>query len=656
MNCDPCLLPVAQKGDPCREVKDMKIIKAFVIAALFLVIPGPLRAEGLGGLHISYLDGDVQVAPADGSDWLPASLNMPLQQGDRLWVPDEARLELQFASGAVIRLDRESALDILALDEASAQVYLAQGRAYLNSWNLSEGSLDLSTPLASARALNRSIFTADVAEDGTTHIAVLKGVVDVGSRSGATAVSAGTTIAVRDEGYADIGSPGYPDAWEEWNRERDSRFAGEGEGESYRYLPAELRTYAADLDANGRWMYAEGYDRVWVPSGTYAADWAPYRLGRWVWVGGDYVWISYEPWGWAPYHYGRWVHAAGIGWCWVPPAAGAAYWGPGFVSWVTTPDYVAWLPLAPGEIYHGYGYYGPASVNITNVTVYTAPKPVVYKNVHVHNSFTVISREAFLSGKVRTIHIKENPFLREHAGHGRPQWKPRKETRAPVFKEIPQRRLPPQRLREITAKEIRPERPVTPGRTRPVIKRGEPGPRVIVPTERERKTQIAPQEIPQRPDVQKPFGKPGPRVIVPADKERESRIAPRAIPQRPDVQRPFTVKPDEKPQSIREAVQKRQDSRDRTKSVTQPPTRVPGATPYHGRTAPEEVKQHSQPPSKVAGRPEPAVKQQSVRSARPGRPGETQKARPEKPEFEGRDKGERERPEGREAFGKERRN
>ena len=136
-----------------------------------------------------------------------------------------------------------------------------------------------------------------------------------------------------------------------YGRFEDRRYA------STRYLPRELDTYASDFDDNGRWVNAPGYGYVWTPTVSVSVGWSPYSNGRWCWVGGDYVWIGYEPWGWAPYHYGRWSYVASIGWFWVPPARGAAYWGPGYVGWVSTPTYVAWVPLAPGEIITSYSIH-----------------------------------------------------------------------------------------------------------------------------------------------------------------------------------------------------------------------------------------------------------------------------------------------------------
>lgn len=465
-------------------------IKPFIVSVLFLLSPGLLHADGLGSIHISHLEGDVQVASEDSGEWVPASVNMPLREGDRLWVPDESRAEVQFQTGTVVRLDEESALDILRVDGSSAQFYLAQGRAYLNFWNVTEGFLQIDTPLTSVTVSTRSIFMVDVADNGTTELSVLKGIIEADSRSGTTTVTAGKKLIVHDRGYTDLSSLGRSDRWEEWNSKRDARLAHEGE--STRYLPAELRPYAGDMDAHGRWVYVAGYDYVWTPTVVYASDWAPYRVGRWTWIGNDYVWVSYEPWGWVPYHYGRWAFAARIGWFWVPPSRGGVYWSPGYVSWVHTPTYVAWAPLAPGEIYYGYGYYGPLSVNITQVNIYNVRKKSVHKNIHVRNAVTVIDRDTFIYGKGRRVQVRQNPFLEKRTEFGRPQWKPEKVTRVPVIKEVPQRRIAPQKLRQHQLKEVRQERPFLKEKSHSVFGREDRRPSLKEAQEPQRKPWVAP--------------------------------------------------------------------------------------------------------------------------------------------------------------------
>ena len=43
------------------------------------------------------------------------------------------------------------------------------------------------------------------------------------------------------------------------------------------------------------------------------------------------------------YHYGRWTKVEDEGWCWIPDYE----WGPAWVSWRESDDYVGWAPLPP---------------------------------------------------------------------------------------------------------------------------------------------------------------------------------------------------------------------------------------------------------------------------------------------------------------------
>jgi uncharacterized protein YraI len=95
------------------------------------------------------------------------------------------------------------------------------------------------------------------------------------------------------------------------------------------------------LAPHGAWTWTQG-QYVWVPTGVDAA-WRPYTRGRWIYTDYGWTWDSYEPFGWATYHYGRWGFSSRIGWFWVP----GNRWGPAWVSWRQSDDYLAWAPLPP---------------------------------------------------------------------------------------------------------------------------------------------------------------------------------------------------------------------------------------------------------------------------------------------------------------------
>lgn len=391
----------------------------FILSALSLfILPSYSYPSGLGSLHMSLIEGDVQINAEDTEGWVPATINMPVREGDRLTVSYGGRVELLFRNGTYLRLDENSSVEVLAAEANSFRFYLESGHAYVNFNRTGRSSIELSTPLTSIKSYNKSIFRVDVSGPWDTQVSVFKGSVSAEDSRGKTKVVAGETLHSRDRGYSDIYALGPSDEWEGWNRDRDSRLAEYRS--SYQYLPEELRVYSYDFDNYGKWVYVREYGYVWTPTVVVSAGWSPYRAGRWAWRGGDYVWLSHEPWGWAPYHYGRWSFVVSIGWCWVPPARGHVYWGPGFVGWVSTPSYVAWVPLAPGEIYYGYGYYGPHSVNILNININKTQIKKVYRNAHVTNAATVISRESFASSKPVEIRPKANPFLSERINIGRP--------------------------------------------------------------------------------------------------------------------------------------------------------------------------------------------------------------------------------------------
>jgi hypothetical protein len=370
--------------------------------------------------------------------------------------------------GTSVRLDENSSMDILTRDGDSSQFYLSGGHAYVNFRGLQKSLLQMDTPVSSVRAYEKSVFRIDVFDRGESDISVFKGTLSAEGRGGKTRISAGNILSLRDTPYAALSALGPPDDWERWNREMDRKTERRY---SAQYLPDDLTAYSYEFDEYGKWVYVRDYGYCWTPT-AISAGWAPYRLGRWTWIGGDYVWVSYEPWGWTPYHYGRWAHVPSFGWCWVPPARGAVYWSPGYVGWVYTPSYVSWVPLAPGEVYYGYGYYGPHSVNLIHVNINTVHITNVYRNVHVHNAVTVVGHDAFVRGRTMDPRIKENPFLTQRIHAGRPQITPVRETRMPVMRDIPETKKPPRAIRQREVTQVKENRPVVKDPARSVLRPG----------------------------------------------------------------------------------------------------------------------------------------------------------------------------------------
>jgi hypothetical protein len=133
----------------------------------------------------------------------------------------------------------------------------------------------------------------------------------------------------------------------------------------------------------GEWFSVEGYGYVWRPT-EVAADWAPYTDGYWAYTDAGWTWVSYEDWGSITYHYGRWIVLRDFGWCWVPDYV----WGPAWVSWRTSNEYIGWAPLPPEarwQVDTGFGTWvdahfqiGPGAYRFCRVPDFGSP---VIRNV-----------------------------------------------------------------------------------------------------------------------------------------------------------------------------------------------------------------------------------------------------------------------------------
>ena len=305
--------------------------------------------------RLSYLEGPVSFASAGAEDWTDAVLNRPVTSGDRLWLDQEARAELEVGS-TTLHLDRETAFGFVKLDDSVLLASLTDGAASIRVRALSaQETIQLETPNAAVRVRSAGEYAIEVDADRTI----------VRTRSGeAEMIGASASYLVRagqegvftgvDEIRAQIGPIPPRTAFETW---ADDRARREDASVSSRYVASEVSGYE-DLDDHGDWLHEPAYGYVWRP--RYLADnWAPYRYGRWARIDPwGWTWIDDARWGFAPFHYGRWVSLRNR-WCWVPgPRHVRPVFAPALVGWTGSPPGgfpwsgpVRWFPLAPNEVY-----------------------------------------------------------------------------------------------------------------------------------------------------------------------------------------------------------------------------------------------------------------------------------------------------------------
>ncbi|CAE6790204.1 DUF6600 domain-containing protein [Paraburkholderia haematera] len=383
--------------------------------------------------RLNYTAGAVTTEPAGATDWSYAQINRPLTTGDQLWNDQNARSELHIGSTAV-RLGQSTSLDVLNLDDNSAQLKVAQGTLSARVRDLAPGSsYEIDTPNLALGLNGPGDYRVDVAPDGSnTTVTVRSGSATVYGDSGQVPVAAGQQVRFAGtnlQQVADNGAPGL-DGFDQWAASRD---ATEDRSVSARYVSRDIPGYQ-DLDANGTWRSSPQYGEVWVPRAT-PAGWAPYHDGHWVWQAPwGWTWVDDAPWGFAPYHYGRWAYDDDQ-WAWVPgpvevseppvyaPAlvafvgggGGGVNWGVSLAIGGAVAAGVAWFPLGPGEPWHPHwgdhdhwspGYYNRVNNttvvnnynrNVTNVNVTNIHN--TYINYRAPGGVTAVPATAFVHGQ-----------------------------------------------------------------------------------------------------------------------------------------------------------------------------------------------------------------------------------------------------------------
>ena len=101
--------------------------------------------------RLSYVEGAVSYASADAGDWTDAVLNRPLTSGDRLWLDEDARAELEVGS-TTLHLDRETAFGVVKLDDGVLLASLTEGAASIRVRSLGDQeAIQVETPNATVR-------------------------------------------------------------------------------------------------------------------------------------------------------------------------------------------------------------------------------------------------------------------------------------------------------------------------------------------------------------------------------------------------------------------------------------------------------------------------------------------------------------------------
>ena len=368
------------------------------------------RVEGEVALNNS------EAVNAQNDQWIAATENQPFSVGDRIYTRDKSRASLAFTGRNFARLNPNTSLDVLALNDQRTQLALRDGSAVFDVGYLNSGDLfEVATPYGAVDFQQPGLYNVGI-DNGQVLVSVLSGLAQVVGLGGSGQISKGELLTLvgstaadavlsqvngRDAGYLvdDYYGYQYPRYYDGRYRDYNTYLNDPYYFDPYRrtvsyqyansYIPG-----LSDLDYYGDWQNVNGYGNCWAP--RVDAGWSPYQTGYWY---NDYpygpTWVSSEPWGYAPYHYGRWAFV-GDRWYWVPESVNTTpAYSPALVAFVPFGgNDIGWVPLAPGDVYVPH-YYN------TNWQPQYLTRDKLYQrvvNLNVPNAVTVVSVDDFNRG------------------------------------------------------------------------------------------------------------------------------------------------------------------------------------------------------------------------------------------------------------------
>ena len=383
--------------------------------------PTASAAELPYAARIQRVDGEVAFSDSlpntdANADWVAATPNQPFSVGDRIYTRDNSRTSLAFSGRNFARLDPNTSLDVVSLDDRRTQLALRDGSAMFDVGYLAPDELfEVATPNGAVNFEQPGLYNLGFDNNGGVLVSVLSGLAQVVGSGGSGQINKGEMLTLvgqaasqlvlsrlngQDAGRQvdDYYRYQYPNSYDGRYNNYDAYLSDPyyydpyRRDASYQYASSSIPGLN-DLDDYGDWQNVDNYGYAWRP--RVDSGWVPYQQGAWT---NDYpygpTWVSSEPWGYAPYHYGRWANV-GNQWYWIPDRVNTTpSYAPALVAFVPLDDanQIGWVPLGPGDGYAPRYYdanWQPQYLTRTNVV------PAQLVNLGIPGAVTVVPLDAF---------------------------------------------------------------------------------------------------------------------------------------------------------------------------------------------------------------------------------------------------------------------
>src|SRR4029453_530322 len=145
------------------------------------------RVEGEVGFSDSLPNAD---AANSNAEWTAATPNQPFSVGDRIYTRDNSHASLAFSGRNFARLDPNTSLDVVSLEDRRTQLALRDGSAMFELGYLAPNELfEVATPHGAVNFNQPGLYNVGFDNDGGVVVSVLSGLARVVGLAGSGEIS-----------------------------------------------------------------------------------------------------------------------------------------------------------------------------------------------------------------------------------------------------------------------------------------------------------------------------------------------------------------------------------------------------------------------------------------------------------------------------------
>src|SRR5215216_8055836 len=185
-------------------------VLAGVGVALWMKHEQSASAEALpNAARIQRIEGDVALNNSDAGNaasdqWIAATDNQPFSVGDRIYTRDNARASLAFTGRNFARLNPNTSLDVLALNDRRTQLALRDGSAMFDVGYLDSDDLfEVATPYGAVDFQQPGLYNVGIS-NGEVLVSVLSGLAQVVGLGGSGQIGKGELLTLLGQAASEV--------------------------------------------------------------------------------------------------------------------------------------------------------------------------------------------------------------------------------------------------------------------------------------------------------------------------------------------------------------------------------------------------------------------------------------------------------------------